>query len=97
MGTTENEYLEMSKHFKEILDKKDNEIEEYKKDIKELKKSLMLSYSYAKILDDFITEEYPPYVRMLTEINRGYLSCSLDKYIFKEEEVFCVVDLSEDN
>ena len=83
--TTEGELLEMSKHFKEVVEEKEREIAKLKEENMEIKKTLISCYGVLRIVDDLVsyTIEAPHDVTALIEATRGYLSDFMDKYIFK--------------
>jgi hypothetical protein len=70
-NATEQEYIEMANHFKEVMEKKTNEI-------KSLKKALMTLYALAKIADEMDDKDV---VCMM----RQYASEFIDTFIFDEE------------
>lgn len=83
--TTEGELLEMSKHFKELLEERETEINNLKGEIYEIKKVLISVYGVIRIVDELLgfTIEAPHDITALIETVRGYLSEYMDKYIFK--------------
>jgi hypothetical protein len=66
----ENELLEMSKHFKEVLEKKDYEL-------KDLKKKLFLIYGLIRATDDYFDDHN------FIELSRTYLSEWIEEIIEK--------------
>tara|TARA_Y100000385_G_scaffold30449_1_gene28701 strand:- start:199 stop:456 length:258 start_codon:yes stop_codon:yes gene_type:complete len=80
------EYNELAIHCKELLDKKDFILEIYKKENMDLKKILLMSYTYARQIDEycniFIGEESSNELSQHAEAFRGLMSEMLDKYIF---------------
>tara|TARA_A100001391_G_C4868996_1_gene224734 strand:- start:159 stop:368 length:210 start_codon:yes stop_codon:yes gene_type:complete len=66
----ENELLEMSKHFKEVLEKKDNEL-------KDLKKKIFLIYGLVRATDDYFDDHN------FIELSRTYLSDWIEEIIEK--------------
>jgi hypothetical protein len=83
-NTTEGELLEMSKHFKELMEKKEKEMEKIKEENMNLKKILISVYGVLRIIDELIdfSFEIPTDIATLIETIRGYLSDYMDKYIF---------------
>ena len=58
--TNENDYLEMSNHFKEILDRKSREIKDISKNHNDLLKVICVCYSILRIADDLLDNiDYP--------------------------------------
>ena len=81
--TTEQEYLEMSNHCKELVEKKEIEIKRLKEQNEELKKILFVSYSFTRVIDHYSDQdELSVECRDLVEFLRGYLSSQLDEHIF---------------
>ena len=81
------EYNEMAVHFKELMDKKELAIEVFKKENLELKKIIIMAYTYARQIDEYsniiITQEgYDNELSQHAETFRGLMSDCLDKYIF---------------
>jgi hypothetical protein len=66
----ENELLEMSKHFKEVLEKKDYEL-------KDLKKKLFLIYGLIRATDDYFEDHN------FIDLSRTYLSEWIEEIIEK--------------
>ncbi len=66
----ENELLEMSKHFKEVLEKKDYEL-------KDLKKKIFLIYGLIRATDDYFDDHN------FIELSRTYLSEWIEEIIEK--------------
>ncbi len=83
--TTEGELLEMSKHFKEVLEEREKDIAKLKEENMEIKKTLISCYGVLRIVDDLVsyTIEAPHDITALIEAMRAYLSEFMDKYIFK--------------
>ena len=83
----EGEYLELADQFKEIMNNKDKEIKKHYEEIKELKKILMMAYSFVRILDELIADDFsqPNILVNVLEILRGFLSSAIDKFIFNED------------
>lgn len=83
--TTEGELLEMSKHFKDLLEEKEDEIAKLKGENLEIKKIIISVYGVVRLVDDLLsyTIEAPNDITSLIETVRGYLSEYMDKYIFK--------------
>ena len=79
---TEQEYLDMAKHFKEELEKKDLMLRCQQVAIEDLKKILMTAYGFVRVIDHFSTEEeIAGECKETFELLRGYLSMMLDEYI----------------
>jgi hypothetical protein len=84
--TTENEYLELADHCKKLVENKDKELTKMKEENIELKKLLMVSYGFTRVIDYYSDdEEIAQECRDLLEMLRGYLSSQLDVIFFKEE------------
>ena len=83
----EGEYLELADQFKEIMNNKDNEIKKHYEEKKELKKILMMAYSFVRILDELIADDFsqPNILCSILEVLRGFLSSAIDKFIFNED------------
>tara|TARA_R110001599_G_scaffold149739_1_gene333745 strand:- start:829 stop:1134 length:306 start_codon:yes stop_codon:yes gene_type:complete len=81
----ENEYLEMSNHFKKLYD--DLSEKNFSQDIKimDLKKELITVYGFIRVIDNILDSLYevPHEIVVLIEIIRGHLSNFIDKEIFK--------------
>lgn len=57
---TDNEMLEMSNHFKEVIDRKDKEKKVITRRYNELYKVLVVAYTIFRLADDFFADiEYP--------------------------------------
>ena len=81
------EYNEMAVHFKELMDKKELAIDVYKKENLELKKIIIMAYTYSRQIDEYsniiITQEgYDNELSQHAEAFRGLMSDCLDKYVF---------------
>jgi hypothetical protein len=80
------EYNEMAIHFKELMDKKEFHIDILKKENLDLKKIIIMAYTYARQIDEyssiFIGEESNNELSQHAEAFRGLMSDCLDKYIF---------------
>lgn len=91
---TENEYLELAKHCKDTIIKKDKELREMKDRYLECYKLLMMSYYVVRMGDSFLSDilRENPQLSFLVfnlEYMRGEISTYLDK---------CYdVDLTEDD
>ena len=81
------EYLELADQFKDIIDRKDEEIKEHYEKTKELKKIIMMAYSFVRILDELIADDFnqPNILCSLLEVLRGFLSSAVDRFIFNED------------
>ncbi len=78
----EGEYLEMANHFKEEMDKKDAILKDHKEKVEELKKILIVSYGFVRVVDFFSPDdELATECKDVLEMLRGYLSSMLDEYI----------------
>ena len=56
----DNEILEMSNHFKDVLDRKDKEKRQIVKKYNELYKVMIVAYTIFRLADDFFAEvDYP--------------------------------------
>jgi len=83
MASTEQEYLEMAAHCKELVEQKDKELKKFKDENEELKKILMVSYGFARVIDYYSDEEELAHeCKDMLEMLRGYLSSQLDEIIF---------------
>ena len=51
---TENDYLEMAKHFKEEIEKKDYELDKYKEELEDLTKQFYAAYGIFSLLDHLV-------------------------------------------
>ena len=89
------EFYDMSQHFKEILDRKDDEMKSLKRQNSELKKTLMMSYSGFRLIDDIMNTgmiALPDDLMQITniaEIYRAQFSELVDEYVLNvklEEE-----------
>jgi hypothetical protein len=80
----EGEYLEMANHFKEEIEKKDQEMKKLKDVNIELKKILFVSYGFIRVIDYFSEEDedFQQELKDLIDMLRGYLSSMLDDFIF---------------
>lgn len=86
---TDKEEYDIGEHFKEEHDKLTKEIDELNKENKDLKKLLMMCYTFAKIIDDtiaFIPSEAFNGLQQLTSLLRGMSSEGLDIFVFNEPE-----------
>lgn len=80
----EGEYLEMANHFKEEMEKKEQELKKLKDINIELKKILFVSYGFIRVIDYFSQdeEEFLQELKDLVDMLRGYLSAMLDDFVF---------------
>ena len=85
METTENEYLELANHCKQLVQDKDKELKKMKEQNIELKKLLMVSYAMSRIIDFYSQDE--EIVNDLIEVTRGFMSHELDSLIFNIENI----------
>jgi len=86
----EQEYLEMCNHFKEELEKKESVIKLFVGQNLELKKLLMMSYTYARQIDEFcsvLLGDQSNEITQHAESLRGLMSEVLDKYIFSDTHI----------
>jgi len=86
---TDKEEYDIGEHFKEEHDKLTKEIDELNKENKDLKKLLMMCYTFSKIIDDtiaFIPSEAFNGLHQLTSLLRGMSSEGLDIFVFNEPE-----------
>ena len=85
----ENEYLEMSNHFKKLYDNLSDK--NFEKDIKimEIKKELITVYGFIRVIDNILERIYevPHEIVVLVECLRGHLSDIIDKEIFKIKDI----------
>ena len=85
---TEQEYLEMSNQFKEIMDEKDSKLQLALRNELDLKKVIMTSYGMLRVLDhmtddvEIMLEHRLESCKDMIENFRGYLSDMLDQFIF---------------
>ena len=54
VNMTENDYLEMAKHFKEEIEKKDYELDKYKEELEDLTKQFYAAYGIFSLLDHLV-------------------------------------------
>ena len=82
----EGEYLELADQFKEIMNNKEEQLKKQYEEIKELKKLLMMAYSFVRILDELIADDFnqPNILCSILEVLRGFLSSAVDRFIFNE-------------
>ena len=82
----EGEYLELADQFKNIIDRKDDEIKKQYEETKEIKKIIMMAYSFVRILDELVADDFnqPNILCSLLEVLRGFLSSAVDRFIFNE-------------
>ena len=82
----EGEYLELADQFKDIINNKDSQIKKHYEEIKELKKIIMMAYSFVRILDELVAEDFnqPNILCSILEVLRGFLSSAVDRFIFNE-------------
>jgi len=82
----EGEYLELADQFKEIMNNKEEQIKKHYEEIKELKKIIMMAYSFVRILDELVADDFnqPNILVSVLEILRGFLSSAVDRFIFNE-------------
>ena len=84
---TEQEYLDMADHCKKLVEEKNKEMDKLKDENEELKKLLMVSYSFTRVVDYYSDdEEVSMECRGLVELLRGYLSTSIDEHILNKKE-----------
>lgn len=89
LDMNENEYLEMSNHFKKLYD--DLIEKNFKQEIKilDLKKEIITVYGFVRVIDNILERIYevPHEIVVLVECLRGHLSDSIDKEIFKIKNI----------
>jgi hypothetical protein len=85
----EQEYIEMSNHFKKLYDNLSDK--NFEKDIKimEIKKELITVYGFIRVIDNILERIYevPHEIIVLVECLRGHLSDIIDKEIFKIKDI----------
>lgn len=85
----EQEYIEMSNHFKKLYDNLSEK--NFEKDIKimEIKKELITVYGFIRVIDNILERIYevPHEIVVLVECLRGHLSDTIDKEIFKIKDI----------
>ena len=85
----EQEYIEMSNHFKKLYD--DLIDKNFKQEIKimDLKKDLITVYGFIRVIDTILDSLYevPHEIVVLVECLRGHLSDIIDKEIFKIKDI----------
>jgi len=85
---TEQEYLELSNQFKEIMDEKDSRLQMALRNELDLKKVIITAYGMLRVLDhttddvDIMMEHRLESCKDMIENFRGYLSDMMDEYIF---------------
>ncbi len=82
----EGTYLELADQFKDLMDKKDEELNRHYEKTKELKKIIMMAYSFVRILDELVADDFnqPNILCSILEVLRGFLSSAVDRFIFNE-------------
>lgn len=89
------ELYDMSEHFKQVLDRKDDEMKSLKRQNLQLKKILMMAYSGFRIIDDIMNTGMIALpddlmnITNLAEIHRAQFSELVDEYVLNvklEEE-----------
>ena len=77
---TDNEVLELSNHFKEVLDKKEKEYKALVKKHNEMFKVIIICYSIFRLADDFFDDiDYPQesiFKALHNNIEYGRMKCS---------------------
>jgi len=85
---TEQEYLELSNQFKEIMDEKDSRLQMALRNELDLKKVIITAYGMLRVLDhttddvEIMLEHRLESCKDMIENFRGYLSDMMDEYIF---------------
>jgi len=85
---TEQEYLELSNQFKEIMDEKDSRLQMALRNELDLKKVIITAYGMLRVLDhttddvEIMLEHRLESCKDMIENFRGYLSDMMDQYIF---------------
>ena len=95
----EQEYLEMANHFKEELNKKESIIKHFIGQNLELKKIIMMCYTYARQIDEYsniLMGGQKNEIISHSEALRGLMSEALDKYIFCSNDLYIVSPLQEE-
>jgi hypothetical protein len=78
---TEQEYLDMADHCKKLVEQKNNQMEKLTDQIDELKKILMVSYGFVRVIDYYNEDQLATECKDVLEMLRGYLSSMLEEYI----------------
>ena len=81
-GMTDQEYLEMASHCKLIIDKAESKTQMYQRENLELKKIIITSYGFIRVLDEQFDLEMPPEFSYTLELIRSYLSDYVENKIF---------------
>ena len=80
-GMTDQEYLELANHCKSIVDSAQSHTEILKRENLELKKIIITSYGFIRVLDDIFDLEIPPEASYVLESIRSYLSQYIENNI----------------
>jgi hypothetical protein len=86
---TENDYLELAEHSKEMYNKQNEIITKLREEIIELKKDIITGYTFFKLLDnlvdEFIEEERDDFIKhplqILTELARSNFSEKVEYFL----------------
>lgn len=79
---TDQQYLEMAEHCKDIVDKAADEKKKLENENLELKKVITTAYSFIRVIDSQYDLEMPVEASYSMELIRGYLSEFIEKNIF---------------
>ena len=75
---TEQDYLEMSNHFKEVYEKMEKKIEKKNKVIKDLYKKIMFNYTFSLLIDEIVLEMDLPFACPLNVYSQTLVSANSD-------------------
>tara|TARA_R110000751_G_scaffold82701_3_gene166347 strand:- start:780 stop:1148 length:369 start_codon:yes stop_codon:yes gene_type:complete len=81
-GITDKEYLELAEHAKSIVEIAQLQSEKLKTENMELKKILISTYGFIRVLDDQYDLLMPPEFSYTFELIRGYVSEYIETKIF---------------
>ena len=87
-NTTDKQVYDMASHFKEEHDKLTKEIKSLRRENRELKKTLMMSYTYLRTVDDIFNTELLELpldlvnIANIISVARSNMSDLIDEYIF---------------
>lgn len=88
-STTENDYLELAEHSKQMYNKQNVIITNQREEIIELKKDICTAYTFFKLMDnlvdEFIEEDRPDFnkhpLQILTELARSQFSERVEEFL----------------
>ena len=89
---TDKEFYDMASHFKEEHERLSNKIKSLKNENKEIKKGIMIGYSFLRSIDNIFSEELLELpddlikISNLCEVARGQISEIMEEYIFYESK-----------